>query len=189
MDGTLVDSPLDFAFVRRELGIGPKEDILEAIDAMPAERAQRAKQWLEDYELSAAEQAELMPHAAETVQSVREAGLKTALLTRNDGVTMRKILNTFAGLDFDIAWSRHDHRIKPEPHGVLAACEALEVSPARTISIGDYRYDLMAANAAGAVSVLYAPRTLPPFAHEADHVIGGLDELLPLLGVDGSGCS
>ena len=47
--------------------------------------------------------------------------------------------------------------------------------------MGDFRYDIAAANAAGAVSVLLARGERPAFADEARHVIAELAELAAVL--------
>jgi phosphoglycolate phosphatase-like HAD superfamily hydrolase len=74
--------------------------------------------------------------------------------------------------------------IKPEPDGILRACERLAVAPARTACVGDFHYDILAANAAGAFSVLFVPSgARPEFADEADRVIARLDELPGVLGL------
>jgi HAD superfamily hydrolase (TIGR01509 family) len=182
MDGTLIEPLLDFQAIRAELGILPEEGIIEAIEQMPPERATACRERLLEHEISAARRSRLLPDARETVDAIRAAGLKTGLLTRNAEAAMRCVLETHP-LTLDLAWSREWGPIKPEPDGVLAACEALGVTPARTACVGDFRYDLLAANAAGAVSVLLARDGLPPFADLADHVIADLRELTDFLGL------
>ena len=183
MDGTLVESPLDFGAIREELGVPAHTGILESIEAMsPAERS-RSHETLLRRELAAAAEAALVQDAAETVMLVRQAGLKTALLTRNARQVVEHILEQFPALRFDLVWSREDGPIKPQPDGVLSACRELGVAPERTACVGDFRYDIEAANAAGAVSILLAQSELPQFASEADHVISRLSELPLLLGI------
>jgi phosphoglycolate phosphatase len=88
------------------------------------------------------------------------------------------------GLAFDLAWSRDDGPIKPAPDGVLRACRQLGIAPARTACVGDFRYDLLAANAAGAVSILLARgQARPDYADLAQHVIAELAELPEVLGI------
>ena len=185
MDGTLVESMLDFRAVRAELGIPPTDGIIEAIDAMEGQRKRRATDQLVAWELAGAKRAELIPGAAETVRRVRAAGLKTALLTRNAKCVMDMILDKFA-LEFDLAWSRQCAPAnKPLPDGNLAACRELGAAPDRTVCVGDFRYDIVAANAAGSVSVLLARKDdRPEFADEADFVITELPDLLGILGID-----
>ena len=180
MDGTLIEPLLSFSAIRAELGVAPDEGILESIEAMPAAQAAAARCKLLAHELRAARSAALMPNALETLDKITQAELKTALLTRNAQEAMEIVLGKFS-LEFDLAWSRQWGPIKPQPHGVLAACEQLGVLPARTACVGDFRYDIEAANAAGAVSVLLAVGDPPDFADKADHVIDDLSDLIDIL--------
>ena len=182
MDGTLVESLLDFRAIRAELGIDPGDGIIEAIERMPPDRSRWASRTLLARELAGARNARLIPGAVETTNAVMRAGLKSALLTRNAQQAMELALSTFS-LRFDLAWSREHGPIKPEPDGVMSACQDLNVKPERTVCVGDFRYDIQAANAAGAVSVLLARNGRPDFADDADHVIGALQELLDILGL------
>ena len=180
MDGTLIEPLLDFQEVRAELGIPRGEGILEALDAMDAERAEPLRRRLVDRELAAARKALLHPGAAEILDEIRRAGLKVALLTRNAAEAMEIVLERF-GLRFDLAWSRENGPIKPEPDGVLRACRALGIRPGRCACVGDFRYDLLAARAAGAVAILLARNGPPDFADLADRVVGELNELADIL--------
>ncbi len=182
MDGTLIEPLLDFARLRSELGVPPGAGILEALDAMdPAEAAPR-RELLIAREMQAASTAELHPGAAETLEAIRDAGLKTALLTRNTAEAMAVVLERF-DLKFDLAWSRENGPIKPEPDGILRACAQLDIAPAKTACVGDFRYDMQAANAAGAVGIVLARSGECDFADLARHVITELDQLPALLGI------
>ncbi|MBN1554313.1 MAG: HAD family hydrolase [Phycisphaerae bacterium] len=185
MDGTLIEPLLDFQAIRAELGVAPEEGVLEAIDRRPAEEKQKAHARLVEIEVAAARNAKLLPGAEEVVSRVRSAGMKTALLTRNTREAMNLVLAKHPSLTFDLAMSREDGSAKPEPDGVYQACEALDVSPERTCCVGDYRYDIMAANAAGATSVLLTTLRDRPDFHEwvnlADYRIDRLTELYEIL--------
>ncbi len=183
MDGTLIEPLLDFQQIRRDLGIPPDEGILEALREMTPPRGEQCAKRLLQFELDAAGRAALHEGAAETVAALRTAGLGLALLTRNAREAMRKVLARFPALRFDLTWSREDGPIKPEPDGVLSACRSLGAEPARCLCVGDFHYDLIAANDAGAVSVLLCTGARPGFADEADYVISALPELLELPGL------
>ena len=182
MDGTLVESLLDFKAIRAELGIDTGSGIIEAIADMPAEQGAWASELLLTREMHGAERAVLMPGARGAVRAVSDAGMKTALMTRNARQAMEMVLEKFP-MPFDLTWSRESGTAKPKPDGVLAACRELGVEPRRTVSVGDFRYDIEAANAAGAVSVLLAAKARPDFADQADHVITKMGQLLDILGI------
>ena len=183
MDGTLIEPLLDFGAIRRDLGIDAETGILEGVAAMPPARAARARRRLLRHETTAARRAGLMPGAAETLAAFRRAGVPTALLTRNAAPAMRTILRRFPVLRFDLCWSRENGPIKPEPDGILRACRRLGVEPGRTACVGDFLFDVLAAEAAGAVSVLFAPGGPPDWADRADHVVAALSELPALAGL------
>ena len=180
MDGTLIEPLLDFREIRADLGVPAGAGILETLDAMEPDLARPLRQRLMAHELAAARRAKLDPQAREILGEIRRAGLKTALLTRNADEAMKIVLERF-DLKFDLTWSREHGPIKPEPDGVLRACRELGIAPGRCACVGDFRYDLLAANAAGAVSVLLARGDRPDFAHLADHVIRELAELADIL--------
>lgn len=177
MDGTVIQPLLDFAAIRAALDIAADAGILEEIEAMEPRRADQARRWLQHQELAAARQAELTPAADDILRAIRRAGLKTALLTRNTRAAMQTVLDRFPQLNFDLAWSREDGPIKPEPDGIVRACARLGIDPKRTVCVGDFLYDIVAAARAGAVSVLLAPNGPPDFAETADYVITHLGEL------------
>ncbi len=182
MDGTLIDSLLDFVAIRRRLGIPDETGILEGIDAMPPDRRTAAADWLLEQEMKAVLNAPLLPGVHDLLDACRKAGLKTALLTRNAQQAMEAVIEKFQ-LAFDLAWSRENGPIKPEPDGVLRACRTLGIKPERTACVGDFKYDIIAANAAGATSILLATRGLPDFAGDADYVVTELAGLHEILGI------
>jgi len=183
MDGTLIEPLIDFAALREELGIDPRDGILESIERMPADQGRAARAHLLGRELAAARQAQLLPGAVEVCRKIRQAGMKTALLTRNAREAVQIVLERFDRLRFDLTRSREYGPIKPGPDGVLRACEALEADPSRTACVGDFHYDITAANEAGAVSILLIHGSEPDYAEQADHRIHSLHELPGILGI------
>ena len=107
------------------------------------------------------------------------------ILTRN----IREVVETFArtfGFAFDAVYTREDGPPKPSPVGVLALCAKLGATPAETLTVGDYKFDVLAGRRAGSPTVLLHPGPLPPAEREAwgapDLVVRSLRELLPLFG-------
>ena len=183
MDGTLTRPMLDFDGIRAEIGL-PKEPLLEAVMALPPEDRARAESILLRHEARAAAESELQPGAKETIDAIRRARIPVALMTRNSR-SSTKFFDDRHGLVFDHVRTREDGELKPSPVPVLDICRRFEVAPADTWVIGDFHFDLICANAAGATSVLFwgegAP--LPEWAKEARHVITALPELLELMGL------
>jgi len=74
---------------------------------------------------------------------------------------------------------------KPDPEGILLACEKMQCDPAQVLYIGDHPKDIQAASAAGAMSVGvrwgYIPEDHPIETWNADFVINHPYEILDYL--------
>lgn len=178
-DGTLTIPYLDFDAIRREIGVaGP---ILEAIDGLHGKTRERAFDILHRHEWDAARHAELHSGAAEVLFECRRRGFAVAVLTRNARPMVEHVLRRFE-LVVDTLHTREDGPIKPAPDGVIAVCETLAVKPQSSWMVGDYLFDILAGKRAGTKTALFIGGREPPsYAHEADHVIRELPELLKLL--------
>jgi HAD superfamily hydrolase (TIGR01509 family) len=183
LDGTLADSLLDFDAIRAEIGLVPGLPILEQlVDASPDERA-RAEAIMRRHERAAIAAATLTDGCADLLGHLASLGIPTAILTRN----VREVVETFArAFDFRFRgiYTREDGPPKPSPAGVLFLCEKLGVAPADTLTVGDYKFDVLAGRNAGCRTALLLREPLtddelqewgPP-----DLVIRSLHELLPL---------
>ncbi|MBU0716701.1 MAG: HAD family hydrolase [Planctomycetes bacterium] len=179
-DGTITKPCLDFDAIRAEIGIagGP---ILEAMGAMSAPDRERAGQILNQHEWEAARTAELQDGAAEVMAACRKRGHPVAILTRNARATLDHVLQNH-GLVVDAIRTRDDGAIKPSPEPVWSICREVEADPRRSWMVGDHLFDIRTGRAAGTRTVLLiVEKSLPDYAGEADHVITGLAQLLPLL--------
>ena len=183
LDGTLADSLLDFDAIREEIGLRPGEPILEQLaDATPEERA-RAEEIMRRHERTAIAGATLTDGCADLLGHLAALEIPMGILTRN----IREVVETFArtfGFRFQAVYTREDGPHKPAPDGVLALCEKLGARPAETLTVGDYKYDVIAGRRAGCRTVLLRPEPLPPEEHEdwgaPDLVVASLRQLLPL---------
>ncbi len=178
LDGTLTRPHLDFDLIRREIGVD-SEPILEAVGRMTAEARSRAEAILVRHESEAAAASVLQAGAAEVIAAIRKRGWPVALMTRNtrDSVQAFQIRH---GIEFDLIRTREDGPFKPSPEPVLDLCGARGIAAANTWVVGDYHYDILCGNAAGATTVLLweSGQPRPAWADEADHVISKLSELL-----------
>jgi HAD superfamily hydrolase (TIGR01509 family) len=181
MDGTLVDSRLDYHAMRREMGLPIGVPILEALAAVPdgPERIQMLNA-MRDHELRGADEAVLIDGVVEFLSHVDESGICSAVLTRNSRESTERTLARF-NLTFSQVVTRDDAPPKPDPAGVRMIAERWSLPVQEIIVIGDYLYDLQAGRHAGMRSILYAPGELPHFAHEADYVLRHFREAASLL--------
>lgn len=183
LDGTLADSALDFDAIRDEIGLAPQVPILEQLaDVDPAARA-RAEVIMRRHEREAIGAATLTDGCAELLGHLEALAIPTAILTRN----IREVVDTFArtfDLRFRAVYTREDGPPKPSPVGVLALCEKLGANPAETLTVGDYKFDVLAGRNAGCRTALVCrePLTADELAEwgSPDMVIRSLRELFPL---------
>lgn len=182
LDGTLVDSGLDFDAMRGEMGIEPGHSILEAIASFDGERAAACHAILHRHESEGVQRATLMPGVRSLLARAAAHGWRQAVLTRNSRAMSLATLKKFE-IDCDPLLARDDAPAKPDPAAVWRICNYWGVSPAEVAVIGDYRYDLLAARNAGARSVLVAGgRNVDEinYRHLADFVAPTFLELDPL---------
>jgi HAD superfamily hydrolase (TIGR01509 family) len=180
LDGTLTKPYLNFDVIRQAIGL-PSGPILEAMAKMPLPDRQQAERILHEHEHEGARTATLYVDALSVVQDCRDRGFATAILTGNARPSVNIILQRH-GLSVDTIRTREDGPIKPSPAGILSICKELGADPHRSWMVGDFLFDILAGHAAGTQTVLMtADRNPPPFADQADHVIGCLTELLSLI--------
>lgn len=69
-------------------------------------------------------------------------------------------------------------RSKPDPYGLLLACEELKVDPSETLYVGDQLFDMLAARDAGIHGVLIPSSSTPNEARQyADTVLESIEEI------------
>jgi len=157
MDGTLTIAVHDFAAIRRALDIPADDDILHHLAALPAEQAAPKRAWLLEHERELAYAARPAPGALELVHALRERGCRLGVLTRNAHelalVTLQALGLGDCFVPEDIL-GRDEAPPKPHPGGLLKLAERWGVEPGALVMVGDYRFDLECARAAGAQGVL-----------------------------------
>jgi HAD superfamily hydrolase (TIGR01509 family) len=171
MDGTLTLAVHDFEAIKRALDIPLEDDILGHLAALPEAVAAAKHAWLLEHERELALAAEPAPGAIELVRELHGRGCRLGILTRNAHelalLTLRAI-----GLDDCFAVpdviGRDEAPPKPDPGGLLHFAQAWQVAPSELVMVGDYRFDLECARAAGARSVL-VNLAENPWPELADH--------------------
>jgi HAD superfamily hydrolase (TIGR01509 family) len=183
LDGTLADSALDFDAIREEIGLRPGLPILEQLADADAATRERAEIVMRRHERKAIAAASPTDGCADLIARLGAIGIPAAILTRN----IREVVHTFArtfAFRFAAVYTREDGPPKPSPAGVLKLCADLGVAPGETLTVGDYKFDVMAGKSAGSRTVLIHPGPLSPADHldwgAPDLVIRSLRELLPL---------
>ncbi len=182
LDGTITEPFFDFDSIREEMGLdrnaGP---ILEAMDKMTPVQLACAERILGCHEKRAVKESKLNVGAKKTLGSLRKAGIKIGILTRNKRSNVLAVAKKH-GLKFDAVVDRDDGPVKPDGFGVLRLCEQFSVKPCETLVVGDYLFDLVCAKAAGAVAVLLANHhRADEFAEHADFTIERIDRIFGII--------
>lgn len=184
LDGTLVDSQLDFEAMRQEMGLPIKAPLLETIATLPAAEADRCWAILERHEQTGAQRATAMPGVHWLLAELERMQLRIAVVTRNGRRFAVQTLDRL-GLPYEVLVTRDDAPPKPKPDALLKVLKAWQLPPPRVAMIGDYRFDLEAGCAAGTRTVLYAANRdaedLRKWGHLADLHVESFEQAEPLL--------
>ena len=171
LDGTLVDSRIDFALMRertlaylqgRGLDTTPVggELVLEMIawgqEQLPPEEGDRyreeTRRILFEVEHHHAETADLFPGVREALRQARESGLRLGIITRSSHPYADQILARHP-LPVTVVITRDElgiAELKPRPEQLWLALRRLDVTPARALMVGDHPTDIACGVAAGA---------------------------------------
>ena len=177
LDGTLVDSQLDFDLMRAEMEL-PPGPILESIAALPAERANRCHVILHRHEVAGAERATLLPGVGQLLTKAEERQIPIGIVTRNSREISSLVLQRLK-IRHDILITRDDGPIKPDPWAVRHICETWNVPAHQVVMLGDYRFDVLSGRGAGAKTVLLTHPVPPqeyPNHEQADLLLSSLAE-------------
>jgi HAD superfamily hydrolase (TIGR01509 family) len=176
LDGTLVDTNIDFPLMKRELcALASKEglpaaelarlDILAMVDegAMQLQflgKLEQAKRFrssalakLEEIELRHAATASEVPGARELVARLKAKGIKVGIVTRNCRSASELALR-LVGIEPDVLVCREDcSACKPHPDQLHVALTKLGANPSYSVMIGDHIVDVQSGNAAGLMTI------------------------------------
>ena len=141
---------------------------------------------LEDMELKAAREVTLYPGALETLQKLRSRSLRIGIVTNNGRAGTELTLKKY-GLEgfFDTVVTRDDcEEVKPDANPVRQVLADMSVPQEEAILVGDGIMDIMAAKAAGLLSVAVptGPFTGKRLVEaEPDFIIGSINDLPNLI--------
>jgi HAD superfamily hydrolase (TIGR01509 family) len=165
-------------------GVTSPHEFLSAAAEVSPELARQIEDALQTAEIKAVESATATPGVDEFLAACREAGRQLAIVSNNTGASVRAYLDRvgLSGLVQHIeARDPADPALmKPSPHLIERAAQALATTPDRCSLIGDQTTDIQASRAIGAASIGYANK--PGKAEDltaagADVVITQISEL------------
>lgn len=181
LDGTLVSSELDFTLIKAQLGCPEDHDLLSHIAALPSPyMREEAMNIVHQHELIDAQHASLLPGVAKTIAHLKERGIPMAIVTRNyDRAAALKLKNN--PLPIQTVLTRSDAPPKPDPSALNAIATLWQLDQSHLLYVGDYLYDIQAAQNANMRSCLYAPGIIPQYAEQADYILHHFSELALLV--------
>jgi HAD superfamily hydrolase (TIGR01509 family) len=180
LDGTLTVAQHDFAGIKRRLGLPPDLAILEAIALRPASEQAELLERVHAWEAELADSARAAPGAAALLGRLRDEGRRLGVVTRNSRATALRTLAA-AGLraflsDEDVV-GRDEAAPKPAPDGLRLLLARWNADPGDAVMVGDFRFDLEAARAAGVSAIWVDLEGDGRFDALAWRVIRSLEEL------------
>ena len=181
LDGTLVDSQLDFDGMRRETGCPPQRGLLEHLDTLDDKHArQQAEAVIHRYEMAGARAAKWMPGADILLQRLSVSVMPVGIVTRNSRSAAQLTLDALGAPSIDLI-TREDAAPKPDPEGLLQLADRWSLGANVLAYVGDFRFDLEAARRANMTSVLFLQDGNRDYAEMADVAFSHFDELAKLL--------
>jgi|TARA_B110000305_G_C19430607_1_gene636073 2-phosphoglycolate phosphatase len=205
LDGTLLDTEKDFTRVLNSqlasYGFAPVQSIQVRnsvssgaraliklgynIDESHEKFSAYLEEFLDRYETCISHtECDFFPGIASMLDALNKAGIPWGIVTNKPSRFTLPLIKNFPILSSSgvVICADHVKNSKPDPEGILLACERMGSNPVETIYVGDHLKDVQATAAAGATSIAvrwgYIPDELPIEDWQADHLINHPDEIL-----------
>lgn len=154
LDGTLVDSKLNFNKMREEIGIPSDYPILEYIESSNDEKfKQFAIEIINRHEVLGAQVALPIRDADKFISLLEERKIPKAIVTRNSKHVTDLTLSKF-NWNFEMILTRDCAPAKPKPDALLNIASELNLNLSNTLYIGDHGFDIETAKNANCISGL-----------------------------------
>lgn len=187
-DGTLTyPGSIDFNAIKREIGCPQDRYILEYIEKQIPERRVKLRKILESWEDDAAEESVPNDGAEVCLSTLKQWGMPIGIFTRNSMRSVQIALRKFKSVsekDFNPIISRENSIPKPHPDGVLITARKLGIPVSELLVIGDFRFDIIAGNTGGALTVLLTNNGKPNMLSgdpKPDYIIDNLEQILGII--------
>lgn len=167
LDGTLVHSSLDFRQIRQDIACPEGQDVLAYLDTLSEDEKLCAEKIIMQHELEDAHSVQIIKGATFLLDRLQGYGIKTAIVTRNSQLATQIKLQK-SGLKAQKVLTREDAPAKPKPDALLRFSQLWKISPQECVYVGDYLYDLQAANNAKMHACLYLDESKAALPHYAD---------------------
>jgi HAD superfamily hydrolase (TIGR01549 family) len=176
LDNTLVSSSLDFIGIKASLGCDSESDILDYVEALPELAQHDAKQMLVNFEMTDALSSRKLAGTDDILAILSRLNLPCAIVTRNckQAAELKIKLNA---INISLILTREDHKAKPAPDALLYIAKQWQLAPENLLYVGDYLYDIQAAQNANMMSCLLTFGRSLPYVDLATLVVHDLTEL------------
>ena len=180
LDNTLVSSSLNFERIRAELGCASDIDLLTFVEALPEKQKIDANRLLVEYEIVDALNAKKLVGTDELLALLSELDIPCAIVTRNSQqAALLKVKQN--NINIPTLLTREDHKAKPAPDALLHLADYWTKPPENLLYVGDYLYDLQAAQNANTMSCLVTYGKTISYAHLATIEVNDLTELCDVI--------
>jgi HAD superfamily hydrolase (TIGR01549 family) len=163
-DGVLADTKLDFKPLRQKYFGGEIVPLIEAASALPEPARSEVRAEIRRIEMEGAKNAEAVEGAKDLIAWLSGAGAGAgaekpwAVVSRNCRDSILLAAEKCGIALPSVLLSREDPHVKPAPEALALAAERMGVPLANCVMVGDFVYDMMAANRAGIPAVLVRSR-------------------------------
>ena len=180
LDETLLTANLNFAEIRAAIGCPKNQDILTYVAQLAEPERGQANATILAHELRDAQQATWIAGAQEVVETLQAQQRPLAIVTRN---SRQAVAIKLAQNQVPIATvvTRDEAPAKPDPTALLAIAAEWQIPPGQIAYVGDFLYDVLAANRAEMHACLYLRRgreDCAQYLHRADFVFDDYRALL-----------
>lgn len=156
MLGTLGRHPIDQDAVRRLVGQGARRLVEQALPGAPEVEIQRGLELFLDYNhRHIADRTVLYPGVTETLDVLRERGMRMAIISNKNVALCREVLSVIGADCYfeEILGADSLPFRKPSPEPVLKLLADFGVAPERAAMVGDSINDIAAGRGAGVTTV------------------------------------
>lgn len=177
LDETLLTADINFNAIREKIGCEKGADILAHLETITdPKKKQEAQAFIREEELKDAYNAQWIPGAKAFVEKLSAQKIPVAIVTRNSAEAA-KIKLEKNQVPIETVVTREHAPAKPDPTALLQIAEQWSISPNQIAYVGDFLYDVLAANNANMHACLFLRREKEDYAQLADFIFEDYAEL------------
>jgi len=177
-DGILADTRLNFARLRNKYFGGKIVPLFESAAALPEPDRSLILAEIRKIEIEGADSATAVEGAKDLIAWLAETRKPWAVISRNCLDSIILAAERCGIILPPVTLSREDPYVKPDPMALKLAAERLGAALSSCVMVGDFIYDLEAAQNAGIPSVLVRTKTGAEWEEGADFAYATVREFV-----------